>query len=44
MKRYEFLLRLIQDFDNNGKGSVKKEDYAEFLSKVFIEGNRQEGY
>ena len=34
-------MKLIEDFDNNGKGAVKKEDYAEFLAKVFIEGNRQ---
>lgn len=41
-ENYEFLLDLISEYDHNGLGAIKKEQYGEFLFKVITQGSEQE--
>lgn len=41
-ENYGFLLELIDQYDYNGQGAIKKEEYGDFLYKVITQGSEQE--
>lgn len=42
MEHFSFILDTIDEYDKDGKGSIKKEDYGDFLFKVITKGSVQE--
>lgn len=41
-ENYKFLLDLIDEYDYNGQGAIRKDQYGEFLYKVITKGSEQE--